>query len=483
MKEIENRTNLFPIKAKVMEFEIPDNDPFKNDKLDRKNYAKALTDMVDLYMEGAVIALNGGWGTGKTTFVKMWGQYMYNQGFPVIYYNAWEDDISEEPLFSLLRGLKSIEKKKDDEKKLHKVFTAGGKILAGLATGAAKGLLGKAGEIVAEAGKGALDAMADEFTSSLEKEDETEVVLSRFKEVLIEYVAFVCDNGKPLVYLIDELDRCNPTFAVKVMERMKHLFDVPNVVFVLSVDKQQLAYSINGFYGSENIDSFEYLRRFVDIEYNLPEPDPEKFCDYLYDYFGFCEFVESESRKIVSGGYKVLEDKSIFLEIAKLIVKHKHLSLRQTERIFSLARIGLCEMSNKSKLFTEVYFFLAFLKVCEPSVFSKIRDFDYGQQELLEAIEGLGADIIRMEDLQGTNYYIYCVCHLMLCYEESLRDIPKKHKPIAVKGDNSMSLNFKIFDNQRGNELLSHFNQRFDLVVDIRHFTMKLELLMPIQDS
>jgi hypothetical protein len=106
----------------------------------------------------------------------------------------------------------------------------------------------------------------------------------------------VCDKGKPLVYMVDELDRCNPTFAVKVLERIKHLFDVPNVVFVLSIDKRQLACSVKGFYGSNEIDADEYLRRFIDVDYYLPKPDAELFCDYLYDYYEYDSFLKNENR-------------------------------------------------------------------------------------------------------------------------------------------------------------------------------------------
>ena len=65
------------IYAKNKEFEITDrDDPFKDDKLGRKQYAEALTDVVEAYKGGAVIALNGAWGTGKTTFLKMWKQHL-----------------------------------------------------------------------------------------------------------------------------------------------------------------------------------------------------------------------------------------------------------------------------------------------------------------------------------------------------------------------------------------------------------------------
>ena len=72
------------------------------------------------------------------------------------------------------------------------------------------------------------------------------------------------DSSKPLLFFIDELDRCRPTFAIEMLERIKHLFDVKNMVFVLSIDKKQLEAITAAVYG-ERIDASEYLRRFIDL--------------------------------------------------------------------------------------------------------------------------------------------------------------------------------------------------------------------------
>ena len=59
--------------VKATEFVIEDPaQPFKDDKLGRKEYAEILTGIVETFVDGAVIALNGAWGTGKTAFLKMW---------------------------------------------------------------------------------------------------------------------------------------------------------------------------------------------------------------------------------------------------------------------------------------------------------------------------------------------------------------------------------------------------------------------------
>ena len=81
------------------EIKIPSANPFVNCKLNREPYAKVLTEIVNSYADGFVLAINNDWGTGKTTFVKMWRQQLINEGFQTIYFNAWENDFNNNPLW------------------------------------------------------------------------------------------------------------------------------------------------------------------------------------------------------------------------------------------------------------------------------------------------------------------------------------------------------------------------------------------------
>ena len=446
------------VKAKVREFNVPEEEPFANDKLNRKPQVEVLTNAISVYQDGAVIALNGVWGTGKTTFVRMWMQYLENNGFPVIYYNAWENDINEEPLFSIV----------------------------GTLFGAVKSVSGIWGDVVSGAIKGGVENLEKDCINSLKSKEDTSTLMHGFREALIDYLSS-CKKKIPLVYFIDELDRCNPAFAVKVLERIKHLFEIPNVVFVLSIDKQQLAYSINGFYGSESINSMEYLRRFIDIDYNLPEPEPEKYCEYLYEFYNFSDFTESETRKKITS-LRSIDDKGDLLSIAKLLVKHKHLNLRQAERIFALARIALCEMATNSKLFADVYFLMTYLKVCEPDVFENINGINYRLQELVNTFETLANDELIKDDKRRHNDFIIAVCHLLNCYAESIRNKYRqgdgRFETIydEQSNDHHPNIAFSKFDNETCFTLLNHYYERqIDLVCEIEHFTKKLALTEPFR--
>ena len=91
----------------------PEN-PFANCKLDRKQYAEVLTNIVKNYADGFVMAINNEWGTGKTVFVKMWRQYLQNEGLKTLYFNAWENDFEEDPLIAIISDLEELKDSKTE---------------------------------------------------------------------------------------------------------------------------------------------------------------------------------------------------------------------------------------------------------------------------------------------------------------------------------------------------------------------------------
>ena len=88
------------------------------------------------------------------------------------------------------------------------------------------------------------------------------------------------DTGHPLVFLVDELDRCRPTYALEVLERVKHLFDVPNVVFVFGVNRDVLANAVASTYGIE--DGWHYLSKFFVSATPLAERSSSDFRLYYF---------------------------------------------------------------------------------------------------------------------------------------------------------------------------------------------------------
>jgi len=96
---------------------------------------------------------------------------------------------------------------------------------------------------------------------------------------------FVAQKEKPLLVMVDELDRCRPSYAVELLEVAKHLFAVRHVVFALAVNRSELEHSVKALYGDE-FDAHGYLRRFFDVDFQLPAPDRNQFIDRMLEITG-----------------------------------------------------------------------------------------------------------------------------------------------------------------------------------------------------
>lgn len=256
----------------VPTMEIPEDSPFKYDRLNR------ITDVVKFKkllsnLNSGVICLNAPWGEGKTTFVRLLQTYMdHNQReelhIKTIYYNAWEHDYEGNPFPSIVR---TILKELDDPKapKLKENLIESAKsilktmyIFSSFAAYAVDPMLGG----VVSTGKAALDNFLSEVLPDSSKPSDT---ITEFRKNIQNILHSENENVPTrIVLFIDELDRCRPSFAIETLEQIKHIFETENMIFVLSLDKEQLANAIGTIYGA-NYNANGYLSRFFDLEYCL----------------------------------------------------------------------------------------------------------------------------------------------------------------------------------------------------------------------
>jgi hypothetical protein len=356
---------------KHFDIEIESGNPFANCKLNRRKYASVLLDLVNTYSNGFVLAINNKWGTGKTTFIKMWEQDLKDKKFQTVYFNAWENDFENNPLTALMGELKNITTKSTEPK--FKIALKNASLLSKhFAPIIVQSIADKyintkeIKDAIVNVTKGINDVFENEVNEYAKKKKG----IIDFRKSLSEFIANI-NEGKPLIFLIDELDRCRPDYAVSILEQIKHFFSVPNIVFVLSIDKIQLGNSVRGVYGSDRIDADEYLRRFIDIEYSIPEPENEIFHKYLYNYFEFDQFFISENRK----KYRELDsDKDNFLGICSVLFSNGLISLRQQEKIFSHSRLALRSFDSNSYVIPQLFLFLVYIKTIYEDFYSKINN-------------------------------------------------------------------------------------------------------------
>ena len=274
------------LKLKLPEPDVDAKDPWRDDVLKRKEVASRLTNMIRNQSLPFVISIHGEWGTGKTFMLKRWQRDLEIQGFKAIYFNAWEDDFCDDPLLAIIGQLWSyFEKDKEGrfEGFLKKIRKNAGPLIRANFNSLARKYIGVTGEV----GPSKQDGrdLVDEYLHQTSTKDTLKKSLGSMVEAVVE------ETGHPLIFIIDELDRCRPTFAIELLERVKHLFDVPNMVFVLGINRDELCKSLQSVYGE--IDADVYLRRFFDMEFNLAEVDTQEFGRYLMRKFELGDFFAS----------------------------------------------------------------------------------------------------------------------------------------------------------------------------------------------
>lgn len=460
---------------KHFDLEIEEALPFKNCKLDREKYAHILTNIIDNYPDGFVLAINNKWGTGKTTFVKMWEQNLINSGYKTIYFNAWENDFEDNPLTALIGELKVVNKKA--EEKFNKVVRNAAQLSKNIAPAVIKALLNKYvdSEMLAQTLSDSTKSITEIFEQDVKEYAERKKSIIDFKKSLSEYVANE-SNGKPLVFIIDELDRCRPNYSVSLLEQVKHFFSVPNIVFVLSIDKIQLGNAICGVYGSEKLDANEYLKRFIDIEYSIPEPDKGDFFDYLFEYFDFDSFFNStERRKYHEFSY----DRDSFIFICKLLLRN--LTLRQQEKILSYTRVTLRTLNSNNYLIPVFYGFLIFIKNIHEDFYDNLVNkkisLTQSHNDFYEIIKPYLND-------DNDRYFIEIEALLLVLYQNHITDYRRNngiYERVSEKNEYRLNVDSKI-----NNDLLLNYYTRsrrdyYSLSLD--YFLKKLNLADNIKIS
>lgn len=303
-----------------------ENDFFPEDKLGRVRYATFLTKL--LASQGCdkardagdqkrnyVLNLNAEWGAGKTYFLKRWSEDI-KEHYPVVYVDAWKKDYSDDPLMTVVSSIIEqlrTQAGKDKESTEFKVPRKLIGLLKAAAPGIGRGLFkryvgidpvvvmnadddnenigslkGKDGEdIVDENGK-PIDmsfAAPEAVKYLIDEHDAKTAAIESLKKSVFEWVSAVVglkNKELPAFIFIDELDRCRPSYAVEMLETIKHIFDIDGVVFVVATDTEQLQHAVKAVYG-EGFDAKIYLGRFFNSRYSLKAPNLENFLEVHSD--------------------------------------------------------------------------------------------------------------------------------------------------------------------------------------------------------
>ncbi len=313
-----------------------------NDSIGRGEFVRQFVKMLNAIEDNCTIALEGNWGSGKTFFVKQVKMVLdaHNPNYqPVngflteerrkaikekcsefnaedgstelkpqlcVYYDAWQNDNDEDPILSLVY---SIVKETGSDFSFDKKPTLD--ICSELINLVCDKDISKLIKVLK--GENALDLIR-------KTKDEADKV-SEFLQSLLPEV------GERLIVFVDELDRCKPSYAVKILERIKHYFLDEKITFVFSVNINELQHTIKKHYGSD-FDATRYLDRFFDLRATLPKFDLEK-------YYASIDFKR---------------DDNIFNYVCESVIREYQLEMRNIAKYIRLAKIAVPKSVRKGDM-------------------------------------------------------------------------------------------------------------------------------------
>lgn len=408
--------------------------PWKNDKLKRQKVALDFTAIIEgINNQPFVISIDSAYGTGKTFFIKRWVEDLKNTGITTCYYNAWNTDYQTDPLVPFVNSIikqfpKDIsDKLQENFENLIGVLKTAGNFAIKCFTGQDKAI-----DEAAALAQQAFGCFQETGRDFIKNNDQTIDVIETFKAKLAEEA-----QKNKIVICVDELERCRPIYAVGLLEIIKHLFNVPNVVFVLSTDRQQLKHTIAKLYG-ENMDSDGYLRRFVDLELHLPLPDREAFCSYLQSSYAV------QNKKL---SMDHVESWNYFRNNFTLWADIYKLSLREMEQIWiEVSYLANIIPENNLKLMP-VLAWLLIIKSKDVDQFYNFKNCNF------QSINKYLRTKVPT-DIQGKNmYYEEFIIYLEMCTTPTevlnkLSNAPDSENNMLANRWTNMKFTYRLFDNK-----------------------------------
>ena len=457
---------------------IGDDDGFtpENDIFGLREFGESLTRLVTNVDQPLVLTLDGPWGSGKSTFAKQWAGELRKRGLPVILFDAFANDHQEDAFVALSAEILAQAERLKGPKKLRDKFKttaarAGRALLpvaakigiraATLGVLSAKDLEGMGEDLEGAIKESSIDAGAlleSVIQERLEQANADNLSLEAFKESLTDLATGLAakprkgankDRGKsednddqekdirPLVFIIDELDRCRPPFALSILERIKHLFSVDGVCFVLITNLEQLEAVVKGTYGLET-KSQTYLNKFFHLRVRLPNnPDwrnrqeiREQYVDHLWRAFA-----------LNKGGRSVDDGTS---DLIKIVARACDLHLRDLERIAGHIALVYSATAPQHLRISSIIATLAVMKLTHRELYDKASA---GRLTWVEAKNFLAESVKGDDDaFKHASYWWRYALEPDLPDEEWVKQIDRSLFSYAIERNEILPYTIRLMD-------------------------------------
>lgn len=408
------------IRPSIPSEDFPDKDQTQLQSLDRRELADSLTSLYSSLEEPSVGILHGRWGVGKSTFARRWARQLSDRGIKTVYFDAFSSDYMQEPFDALvaaiLRESDANQERKDGV--YSKFLSSAAAVSKRLAiTGAKAGvrvvtlnaLEASDFEDLAAAAKGVAGDAAELTQSAVEnllkRQAEDLAVFELFRKALSDLVEGqdatsneVDAEQRRCIFIVDELDRCRPDFALGLLECLKHFFRAKGVHFLLVTNKEYLRRSVAARYGIDDA-AEEYLQKFYDFTIYF-----EKSAQYESE-----NRAAAYARKIIDellGTFGMREQhdlRKLFVEFAMAY----DLSLRQIEQIATNLVLAYTAVRDNAFKPSHLILVLAIIKSEDSRLYERLRSRSAKYEEIDQFLDQgnwpESSSIVRVAEL--VRYY------------------------------------------------------------------------------
>ena len=343
------------------------------DLLNRQKFVDRVIRIIELQSaqkKKSCFAINGKWGVGKTFVLEMLEEQLgiiqsdktKSDKYMIFHYNCWQYDYYEEPLVAIVASMLDTI---DEKERL-------------IPEGAKKEILEKVKSLLKIVGSALLIKASDEIEKktgidikelaefisntediSTQNTEDTTAFDSNFlfKKTLtkLQETIGILSKDKTIVFVVDELDRCLPEYAIKVLERLHHIFeDVENVQVILSIDKSQLEHIIEKTFG-DNTKTQKYLSKFIDFEVILDEgyfSDKDEFDKKFEFYLRNFDYLNSNTKPEHVDEFKArifdgIDMRQRIRIIEKCNLLHRLLNNKEEKSDFSIMCVEILYTMNR----------------------------------------------------------------------------------------------------------------------------------------
>lgn len=338
------------------------------------------------------IFIDAPWGMGKSFFSKALKEKIEKENvirgeeIKLININAWETDYFSDPMKSLIGEIdEAIGLSNTIKEEAKNLFSRGIQTLKKIGWDEAVNFIGEIGlnKILNTVGisEEKRKEIVDIFNETKDINTDELKEYQRYKELVSNFKIALSKNKKLKVIVIDELDRCKPTYGIELLETIKHFFGVKNIIFVFLVNKKQLQSIVSTSYLQDD-ECSEYFEKFFDIQFNLPELEYEDFVQIEYDKYNQPQTYEVNNEGVSEDNIRIYE--SIFLDTFTSNCDSSIVSPRNFIKSFKKFRILLTSLSEEERACYPLMIVLILYFIREEFFKKKIEEIEKDEKYLKE---------------------------------------------------------------------------------------------------